>query len=143
MSGFHLVCTLCAGFLLPWLLSSSSSIPLLHLLAYFKKGSVPDAIPLGTSWDAHPSGAKALPEAAREWRRWQGSTHRGVCGAGSQALLFLAPWEYLPETVGAELSPRKESMTKHSLVCEETTDHGVGATGCLCKVRMGKSTSIN
>lgn len=56
-------------------------------------------IPLGMAWDTHPSGAKELPEAAREGRRQQDSSSQRclwsrVSGSALQApLSLLAPWK--------------------------------------------------
>lgn len=125
MSRFHLVCTLSAGFLLPWLLSSSISIPSLHLFAYFKKGSVPDANPTGNGLGCTSQWCQG---AARSSSGGDGKAAAHT-GAGVRLCSPSSPsgtMEMLPDTAGAESSPRRESMTNHSLVCEETTDQWSG-----------------
>lgn len=143
MSGFHLVCTLCAGFLLAWLLSSSSSIPSLQLLACFKQGSVPDANPTGNGlgctcqWcQGAARGSQGVEETGGQWLTEVFVEQEArLCSPSSPQ----APGtvEMLPETAGAEWSPRREARTNHSLVCKETTDPWVP------QVRRGKGTSVN
>lgn len=88
-----------------------------------------------------------IPVVPRSCQRQPGSggggkvaAHRDVCGAGSQALHSpQAPgtMEMLPGTAGAELSPRRESMTNHSLVCE-TTDQWSGCHWLLVQSMDGQ-----
>lgn len=74
-------------------------------------------IPLGMAWDARPSGAQELPaETAR-----QGLT-QGVRLCSPSSPQAPGTMEMLPDPAGAESSPRRESMTNHSLLCKETTD---------------------
>lgn len=144
MSGFHRVCTLCAGFLLPWLLSSSSSIPSLHLLACFKKGSVPDANPTGnglgctSQWcQGAARGSQGVEEMARQ-QLPEVFVEQGVRLCSPSSPQAPGTMETLPETAGAKLSPRRESMTNHSLACKETTDQWSGCHWLLVQSKVGQ-----
>lgn len=55
-----------------------------------------------------------------------------------------APWRWSQSLQEPNQAPGGRSMTNHGLACRKTTARmEVGATGCLCKVRMSKSTSLN
>lgn len=122
MSGFHPVCTLCAGFLLPWLLSSnSSSLPKLHLLACFQKGSVPDANPTGNGLGCTSQGCQGAARSGGEGRQWLTE-------------VFVEQGFRLCSPSGSW----REPLTNHSLVCKETTDQWSGCHWLLVQSKDGQ-----